>query len=229
MKYLATSFALLLAGSAMAQNYTISNPWSGVTGDRANFSAFAFQANAGQYPASINPLGSLTPTFAIGSLTLNRPNDATTPNFGAGAGQITDANTPIYVDIYTSFAAGTFGGYVGSSSSGVTWNSTAANQPYTFNFSGITLDSSTKYWFVFSEDNVDGEVSQFRGKVNTSGDDLTAGPGKGYLVGDTSQVLSPTLAAFDWGVDYVVGVPEPTAFTLAGLGATALLLARRRK
>jgi hypothetical protein len=103
-----------------------------------------------------------------------------------------------------------------------------ADQPYSFSFSGISLDSSTKYWFVFSEDNVDGEVSQFRGKVNTSGDDLTAGPGKGYLVSDTLQVLGPTLSAFDWGVNYVVTVPEPSTVALAGLSLASLLLVRRR-
>ncbi len=229
MKHLVTSLALLLAGSAMAQNYTISNPWSGVLGDRANFSAFAFQANAGQFPTSVNPLGSLTPTFSIGSLTLERPNDATTPTFGAGAQQTTSATTPVYVDIYTTFAAGVFGGYVGSSSSGVTWSSTVANQPFTFNFSGITLADSTKYWFVFSEDQVDGDVAQFRSKVNTSGTDPVAGPGKGYLVGDLVQVVLPTLASQDWGVSYVVGVPEPATGALAGLGFAAMLILRRRR
>ena len=81
-----------------------------------------------------------------------------------------------------------------------------ANQSYTFNFSGLTLDSSTKYWFVFSEDDVAGDVAQFRALVNTSGDNLTAGAGKGYLLNDTAQVLGPTYAAQDWGVACVVTV-----------------------
>jgi hypothetical protein len=228
MKPLLALLSVLVGSSALAQPYTISNPWSGVTGDRANLAAFAFRADAGQYPDSIAPLGSLGPTLAIQSLTLVRPNDATTPTFGGAAGQITDASTPVYVDIYATFGGGVFGGYVGSSTTGVAWNETAADQPYTFEFTGVTLSSSAKYFFVFSEDSLEGDIAQFRLKVNTAGADTTPGPGRGYLVGDTAQVVLPNLTLQDWGVNYTVAVPEPSTFAVFGLGAVALLARRRR-
>lgn len=236
MKSASTLVVLFLAGAAIAQADTLSNAWSGVSGDKANLSAFAFRADAGTYPASVDPLGSLPPatTFSLNSLTLYRPNDTTTPNFGTGTRQLTDANTPVFIDIYTAMpTAGTFSGYVGSSSSSVVWSGTTANTPYTLNFTGITLDSSTKYWFVFSEDNLDGDVSNFRLYVNTSGADTAAGSGKGYLVGDTAQALAQNGVVQDWGMAYTVdftAIPEPSAVVLGliGLGALTLLRFRRR-
>jgi len=145
---------------------------------------------------------------------------------------LTASNTPVFIDIYTDFAANAFSGYLGSSSSSVTWDDTVSDQPYTFNFTGINLDSGTKYWFVFSEDNLDGDIAQFRAKVNTSGNNTTPGPGPGYLVNDTLQVLLPgaTLSSRDWGVAFTVGftpIPEPTTLALGLLGATLLIFRRR--
>jgi len=225
---------LILSGTFTLSAATISNPWSGAAGDRANFSAFAFKADAGLFPTSVDPAGSLTPTFQLDSLTLIRPALASpdAPSFGTGPGQLTASNTPVFIDIYTDFAANAFSGYLGSSSSSVTWDDTVSDQPYTFNFTGINLDSGTKYWFVFSEDNLDGDIAQFRAKVNTSGNNTTPGPGPGYLVNDTLQVLLPgaTLSSRDWGVAFTVGftpIPEPTTLALGLLGATLLIFRRR--
>ncbi len=225
-----TALLAVLLGSAAVANaaYTIVNPWSGVTGDRGNMSAFAFKADAGNYPASITPADSLTPTFSLGEMTLLRPNDVTTPVFGTGVRQTTDANTPVFLDIYTTAAAGNvFSGYVGSSSSSVTWSSTTQDGAYTFSFTGITLDSATKYWFVFSEDNVDGDIANFRAKLNTSGNNTTAGPGQGYLVNDLAQSVSQDNVTRDWGVAYTATVPEPSSALLGGLGLLGLLRRRR--
>ena len=97
-------------------------------------------------------------------------------------------------------------------------------------FTGITLSSSTKYWFVFSEDNIAGDVANFRVKLNTTGSDAVAGPGLGYLVGDTTQAVLPTNATQNWGTAFTVdftAVPEPSAALLGGLGILALLRRRR--
>lgn len=194
MRTLFASAAILATCSALAADYTITNGWSGASGDKANLSAFAFQANAGIYPTSVTPPGSLTPTFDLGALTLTRPADATTPKIGTANGYLSSLDSPVYVDIYTgAYSGGTFSGYVGSSISSVAWSSTVSGGDYTFNFSGITLDSATKYWFVFSEDNAEGEISNFRMWVNTSGNNTTAGQGHGYLVNDTVQALVPAL------------------------------------
>lgn len=222
---------LLLAGTAAADTGTIANPWSGVSGDKANLAGFAFQANAGLYPNSISPAGSLTPTFQLDSLTLIRPNDTTTPSIGMGVRQTTSADTPVFVDVYSTYDGTTLGGYLGSSSSGVAWNSTAADQPFTFTFVGIALQADQKYWFVFSEDNVDGELSNFRLKVSTAGDDVTPGPGKGYLVNDTLQVIkAPAGASDNWGVAYTVGfttIPEPGIAALLAAGGLLISLRKR--
>jgi hypothetical protein len=230
MKNLFAGLIAVLAGTALTQAQTISNPWSGVSGDKGNMSAFAFQANAGTYPASINPTGSLTAEFSLDSLTLTRPNDTTTPVFGTGLRQLASADTPVFIDIYTSLSAGVFSGYLGSSTSSVLWSGTTADQPFTFNFTGITLQSSSKYWLVFSEDNVDGDISNFRAKLNTSGDNLTPGPGKGYLINDTSQALTQANAEQDWAFAYSVSfmpIPEPSVLSLGLLGL--VVLARRRR
>ena len=229
MKTTHLATALLLA-AASGQAQTIGNPWSGVTGDRGNMSAFAFRADAGLYPNSISPAGALDGISAITltSVTLTRPNDATTPNFGDGLRQITSASATVFLDVYTEFSGGSFSGYLGSSLTGVTWDSTTAGQAYTFDFSAITLAVDQKYWFVFSEDDIDGEISQFRAQLNTSGDDATAGAGKGYLVGDTVQSVTSGGVAQDWAFATSVGftpVPEPSTLAL-GFSGAALFLVR---
>lgn len=223
--------AVLLAAAVNAGAATIVNPWSGVTGDRGNITAFAFRADAGNFPSSVTPTGALTPTISLDSITLIRPNDATTPNFGTGANQTTSNSTPVFLDIYTSMGgANVFSGYVGSSSTSVAWTSTTADQAYTLNFTGITLSSTTKYWFVFSEDGIAGDVANFRVKLNTSGTDTVAGPGQGYLVGDTAQAALPNNTTQNWGTAFTVNftpVPEPSATLLGGLGMLVLLRRRR--
>lgn len=228
MKTLFTAAAVLTAGSALAAEFTITNGWSGASGDKANLSAFAFQANAGIYPASVTPPDALTSTFELGSLTLTRPTDTTTPNIGTANGYLSSVDSPVFVDINIgAYSGGAFSGYVGSSSSSVLWSDTVSGGDYTFNFTGITLNSATKYWFVFSEDNVEGEISNFRMWVNTSGNNTTAGQGQGYLINDTAQALVPALTTRDWGVSYVIAVPEPSVFALAGLGLLLLRLHAR--
>lgn len=230
------SFCILAAGPVLAQSLTIDNPWSGASGDKANLAGFAFKADAGNYPNSITPSGSLSPTFELTSLTLGLVSgDTTTPSFGTSGAQLATADTPVFIDIYTGYSAGTFSGYLGSSSTSVTWNTVSGGTSYTLNFSGIILDSSTKYWFAFSDDNVDGSVKNFRMEVNTSGSDSTAGPGKGYLVGDTAQAISVNnsggMSTQDWGPAYSISatpVPEPSAAALAALGISSLMIFRRR-
>ena len=223
--------ALLAAGAVFtARADTIVNAWSGVSGDKANCAAFAFKADAGIYPDSVTPAGALSPTFFLNAVTLTRPGDTTTPSIGTGARQITSADAPVYLDVYAGLDSGVFTGYLGSSATAVTCAGTASDQPYTFDFNGLTLESSVKYWFVFSEDALEGEVSNFRFKVNTSGDNLTPGQGKGYLVNDTAQVMKQNGATDDWGTAYTVtvtAVPEPSTIALLALGGVALFLRRR--
>lgn len=228
-----TTFALvstLAIGLSAASAATIINNWSGVSGDKGNMVGFAVKADAGLYPASVTPLGSLTPTFQLDGLTLIRPNDTTTPSFGTGVRQTTSADTPVYVDLYSSYSGGVFSGYLGSSASSVTWSSTVADTPYTFSFAGVVLQASQKYWFVFSEDNLEGEVSNFRAKLNTSGTDATPGAGKGYLVGDIVQSVTSAGASQDWAFAYTLNItpiPEPSTAALLALSGLALMLRKR--
>ncbi len=229
--------AALLIGTVVfvsAQSGTIHNAWSGVSGDKANMAAVAFQADAGIYPDSITPAGALVSPTALwlDALTLTRPDDTTSLSTGTGARQTTSVDTPVYVDVYSTYDSvnKAFSDYLGSSSTSVAWSQTVQNQDYTFGFSGITLQSNQKYWFVFSEDNIDGEVSNFRMKVNTAGDDATVGQGKGYLVGDTVQGFGQNNNNVDWGTAYTVSftvIPEPAIGALVALGGLVLFFRKR--
>ena len=99
MKTLIQAVSVIGLATVVASGATFSNPWSGVLGDRANLAAIALQANAGEYPASVDPAGALTGQFTLDSLTLTRPNDATTPNFGDGPRLTLTADTPIFLDV----------------------------------------------------------------------------------------------------------------------------------
>lgn len=219
----------------------ISNPWSGAAGDRAAYSAFAFSGTAGLFPNSVDPVGALDAFqfFTLDSLTFTRPaNDTTqTPIIGTGIGQLSSVAAPVFVDVYTSRdSALSYSGYLGSSANSIIYNDgidpIAPGESFTFNFSGLTLDKSAIYWMVFSEDGIAGEVSSFRTRVNTSGTDATAGPGQGYLVGNTAQVEYPGNLK-DWGVEFtanVTAVPEPSTVVMVMLGLVSVgLLARRRR
>lgn len=232
MRHISVLLAACALGAIATQAATISNPWSGVAGDKANVSAVAVRADAGLFPASVTPADSLTPTFLLNSITFSRPDDTVTPTYGTGVRQLLTNSTPVFLDIYTDYASGVFSGYLGSSSSSVTFESVPQNTDYTLNFAGITLSSSTKYWFVFSEDNLDGDVSNFRLKVNTSGLDTASGAGKGYLVGDTAQIYAQNDTLQDWASAYVLDftpIPEPSTFALGLAGLVTLLILRSRK
>ncbi|HEX6961136.1 MAG TPA: PEP-CTERM sorting domain-containing protein, partial [Lacipirellula sp.] len=215
----------LIAGGALfgaertanAQLPTITNPGTAAAGDKANTSGFAFRADAGTFPASVSPSGSLTDLLLLSKLTLKRPDDATTPSFGTGARQTTSAATPIFLDVYTSLdgAANTFSGYVGSSSTSVAWDATVQNTNYSFDFSNLLLSKSSKYWFVFSEDAVEGEVSNFRHRVATGGSNTGAGDNaSGYLLNDTAQVHTQGGGESDWGTEHIVEFAPVTPLTL---------------
>ena len=211
------------------------------SGDRANLRGFAFRPNAG----GTGPAAALPGTVYLESITLHRPgfSDATTPQFGATAGFITDANTPVYLKIYSSWTGGLTGAdlgtFLGSSTNGITWTevdningpgvSTASAAPfesYTFTFPAVSLDRDTTYWMVFSETSDSSvDVAQFRMIVEPG----AGAAGSGYLA-DTIQARTTTGAAQDWGVYFnanVNTVPEPAAGALGLLGA-AVLLRRRR-
>jgi len=218
---------------AAASANTVSNNWSGVLGDRGNMTAFAFKADAGAFPTSIDPFGSLTPSILLTNITFFRPNDTTTPSFGTGVRQLANSTTPVFLDVYTAKSGTTFSGYLGSSSSSVTWASTVQDGAYSFDFSSLSLSSSTKYWFVISEDNIAGDESNFRMKLNTSGSDGVAGQGRGYLTGDLQQALAQNGVDQDWAFAFTAGytaVPEPTVAAVAGMGLAVLtIIARRRR
>lgn len=202
---------------ASAQTNTITNPGTAAAGDKATTSAFAFRGDGGTFPASVSPPGSLTDLFVLQKITLKRPDDATTPSFGAGTRQTTAATTPVFLDVYTSLNGATdlFSGYVGSSSSSVAWSETTQNATYSFDFANLLLTKSSKYWFVFSEDNVEGEVSNFRHRVTTGGSNTGTGDNAaGYLLNDTAQIHTQGGAEQDWGNEFVAEFAPVTSLKL---------------
>ncbi len=235
-------FASAITASAATVIVNNTTSASIASGDRANLRGFAFRPQAG----GTGPASTLTQSVTLASLTLFRPgfSDGTTPVFGTGAGQPTNATTPVYVKVYTSFTGGTtaadVGTYMGSSTNGIRWTdvdningagvSTATAAPfegYTYTFPPITLDKDTTYWMVFSETSDSTvDVANFRMIVEPG----AGAAGAGYLT-DTVQARTTTGAAQDWGVYFnatVNTVPEPAASAL-GLAATGLMLRRRRR
>lgn len=232
------------ASSAKAATVLIDNTAAATiaSGDRANIRGFAFRPQAG----GSGPAASLTQSIALNAITLHRPgfNDATTPQFGAAAGQITSSTTPVFLKVYDAFTGGTnpadVGNLLGVSSNGISWadvdaingagTSAATAAPFdgfTFSFPAISLDKDTTYWFVFSETSDSSvDVAQFRLIVEAG----AGAAGSGYLT-DTTQVRTTTGAAADWGVYFVASadnIPEPTTTLSLSLAALGMALRRRR-
>jgi hypothetical protein len=184
----------------------IYNEWRGTGEAGGNLIAFAFRANAGTFPDSVLPPGSLTETFRLERLMVYRPNDTIEPAFGTGYGALSSPTAPVFLDIYSNTnGAGGFTGYVGSSTNSMSWSSTAPGTACFFDFPHLGLRSDHKYWIVFSEDPFEGEVSNFRVAVNTSGTDKTPGNGQGYLVNDALQAILFPFVAKDWQVGLITG------------------------
>jgi hypothetical protein len=212
------------------------------SGDRANLRAFAFRPQAG----GSGPAAPLEQTVLLTSLTLHRPgfNDATTPQFGSAAGQVTSSATPVYLKVYSSFTGGTgvadVGTLLGISGNGISWDevdaingagpssvTAAPFEGYTYNFPSVALDRDTTYWMVFSETGDDSvDVAQFRMIVEPG----AGAAGSGYLP-ETIQARTTTGASQDWGVYFtanVESIPEPSTAGSLGLAVLAVALRRRR-
>lgn len=239
-RILVTALLMTAVGASAAHAATVSNVWSGVDGDRANWSAFAFKATAGAFPASASPIGALdgNALFALNSLTFTRPaNDvagAGGPSVSGDPGGLSALTAEVFVDVYSSRTGTTgldFTGFLGSSTNAFAWRDSggtdliAPGATYTYAFSGLTLDKDTEYWMVFSETSGDGDVANFRTRVNTS----ATPAGTGYLA-SAIQIVTPgaTPTNRDWGAEYVADVtsiPEPSSAVMAlmmlGLGAAA--------
>lgn len=237
------AYLLTAVGAVAAHAATISNDWSGVAGDRASWSALVFKGTAGDFPASVNPVGAIdgTQTFTLNALTFTRPANDTTasvPSVNANPGGLSSLTADVYVDVYsarTGTAGLSFTGFLGSSTNAFAWRDLDGNDliapgaTYTYNFSGLTLDKDAEYWMVFSETSGDGDVRNFRTRVNTA----ATTEGTGYLA-SAIQMVTPgaTPTNRDWAAEYVADVtsvvPEPNSAILAlmGLGLGA---ARKRE
>ncbi len=251
-KVLIATLALALASAATVQAATISNAWSGTAGDRANHSAFVFKGTAGTFPTSVSPLGAIDggPTFTLNLMTFTRPandvQDSTNDPLVGGPGGLSAKSANVYLDVYsarTGTSGLVFTGFLGSSTNAIAWEDgdgfeqIIPGATYTYSFSGLTLDKNTEYWMVFSETSGDGDVRNFRTRVNTSGSDAVPGAGQGYLVGNAIQLVTPgpTPTNRTWGVEFVADVtsivPEPSSAALAlmvlGLSAAARMRGRQ--
>lgn len=245
MKFISFSLLALAAVSAPAATVLVDNTLSATiaSGDRANIRGFAFRPAAG----GTGPAEVLTQEVGLLSLSLHRPGfaDATTPLLGSASGQITDANAPVYLKVYSSYtggtAAGDLGTFLGASSNGISWaevdgingaGSSAATaapfESFTYNFSSIALDKDTTYWAVFSEtSDSSADVANFRLIVEAG----AGAAGSGYLA-DAVQVRDTSGAARDWGVYFtatVNTVPEPSGSLLGVLAGSYLMLRRRQR
>lgn len=241
-------FAMLMAvvGAASAHAATISNPWSGVAGDRGNWAAFVFKATAGTFPASVTPAGAIDvgDTFTLNSLTFTRPDAGGNAAVGAAPG-LSSLAADVYLDVYATRTGTTgvnFTGFLGSSTNSHAQQDIGGTDlippgtSFTYNFSGLTLNKNTEYWIAFSETSGDGDIRNFRTRLNTSGTDGVAGAGKGYLVGNAIQLVTSSSANQDWAVEYVadvtpIPIPEPSSavLTLAALGLGAAARKRGRR
>lgn len=142
-----------------------------------------------------------------------------------------------YLAIYEYDSDGTVGTFVGVSTNTVTDNTVSQTPAYnTFEFSGVTLDATKQYQYLFVTTNSTDTLSTFtgyQGNATKLGFSITA---VGSTL-DTGDGIYTTSALNGWqNGNYmpnvsisVTATPEPTTATLSLLALAGLCARRRRK
>ena len=223
MKYLIAIASLLAAGTAFANAETISGTESGTGSDKSTISGFKVDLDA----LTWSPSFSETPrTFTLSSIAYS-------------SGDAAHSNAKFYSgDLWAFIYEGEVAPNNASSLTAITvstdsinWNSNSKSNSGTWSFSNVDLDFTKTYSILFSSSKESfvsargssGTGEGIRSTVTTGASAIAIANynGSGFTTGNG---LNVTLTGS------ISSIPEPSAFgLLAGVGALALVAARRRR
>lgn len=224
-----TLIALMaLASVAAADTYTSSTPAKSADGAQGNYYGFTLAPDNATYLTTDIP-GGVT-ELNLDSITLQ-----------TRSGSVTAVD--MKVAVYTYEGDSTVGTYLGSSSSTGTDN--AADTTLTLTFSGVTIDPTARYQFLFVEADADAvtlgtfdgykSVATAWGIAVTNSFDAQIPGGWGTYKGnginswEGNYVPVTTLTMSTVGSTESPVVPEPATATLSLLALAGLAARRRRK
>lgn len=220
--------AALASAPAMADDtYTISMDTTTGTQNYGNYNGWTMTLTESYLDTTLNDQEAALATTSVllNSVSLQKRTD------GSASG-----NTA-YLAIYEYDSDGTVGTFVGVSTNTVTDNTVSQTPAYnTFEFSGVTLDATKQYQYLFVTTNSTDTLSSFTGYQGSAvklGFSITA---VGSTL-DTGDGIYTTSALNGWQTgNYmpnvsisVTATPEPTTATLSLLALAGLCARRRRK
>ncbi len=235
MKY--TLFTALALAAAIAyggeETDTYTTTTSETSTNKGNYSAWTvvWGSSTGLSTTLNGETATIPNTVSLSSITVTSPSD--------GSSTTSDVKLAVYT--YTSTGSGNSSTDVLGSLVGLSTNSTgswSASTEYTFEFSDVTLESGTRYAFVFvSSDSTAESLASALESDTYSGTAFRVVVSSGLQSGgDFTRLYGTGLSGSSywsgWAVDatYVTtaAVPEPATATLGLLALGALALRRRR-
>lgn len=194
-----TLLSILLAGSAIAQEYTISQPTAPTTfsfGGLCRGQTFTPSIGVIPNPGSVTSLPLVEFTLYSGFLSSTSPSAAT------------------YLNIYDGDPNGS-GNFIGSSTNTVDTTTTAGNTPYVWTFDQLPLVFGTKHWAIMSTTDTTGAIDVSASMRNDGATNAYAG-GAGAGIVNALIIEQPAGNDTQFDAKFFIGIYG--TFTISGTG-----------